>query len=85
MSDPVSKPAHYAGAYGVECKDAMANMMDRLVKNRRFISPSSAYWWGMAFKYLWRWPEKNGVEDIDKAIECLSNLKASIRRRLQNG
>lgn len=77
MNDPVTKPAHYDGRYGIECKDAMASMVDRLIdrKSMMHIAPSMAYWWGCAFKYLWRFPYKNGVQDIDKCIECLENIK----------
>lgn len=77
MNDPVTKPIHYDGAYGIECKEAMANMVDRLIdhKSTMRISPSMAYWWGCAFKYLWRFPYKNGVQDIDKCIECLTNIR----------
>ena len=27
-------------------------------------------------KYVWRWPHKNGAEDIEKAIDCLRKLLA---------
>lgn len=27
-----------------------------------------------AFKYLWRWPLKGGLEDLEKCRECLGNL-----------
>ena len=40
------------------------------------VTAKQAYWWGCAFKYLWRWPLKNGVEDLRKAEECLSLLIA---------
>lgn len=64
-SDPVTAPSHYAGS-GIECKEAMRSMMGEDMAN---------YWWGCAFKYVWRWPHKNGVQDIDKAIECLTELR----------
>lgn len=34
------------------------------------VMPAS-YWCGAALKYLWRWPLKNGLEDLRKARECI--------------
>lgn len=69
-SDPVTAPVHYAGDGETTCKDALASMMAEAR-----VAPKVAYWWGSAFKYIWRWPLKNGKQDIDKAIECLKQLK----------
>lgn len=85
MSDPVKAPSHYAGD-GIECKEAMRSMMsgtycyvaDRENYSHENIPPSAFYWWGCAFKYIWRWNRKNGVQDIDKAIECLTELKKAV-------
>ena len=75
MSDPVTSPMHYAGANGVEAKVAMANMVNRpLSKAVVPVSPMAVFWWCAAFKYLWRFPFKNGRQDVLKCIECLSNL-----------
>lgn len=80
VNDVITNPVHYDGRYGIECKEAMANMVDRLVNQEPVMNmtPSMAYWWGCAFKYLWRFPYKNAVQDIDKCIECLDNIKRSI-------
>ena len=32
------------------------------------------YWWGCAFKYLWRWPYKGVREDLEKAKACIDYL-----------
>ena len=69
MSDPVKAPAHYAGDGEIECKDALRSMMHGVNK-----LAGAMYWWGCAFKYLWRWPKKNGLEDLEKCRECLDNL-----------
>ncbi len=53
----VEHPAHYAG--GVECIDAMAQTQGREAV-RDFCVCN-------AFKYLWRWRHKGGVEDVRKA------------------
>lgn len=35
----------------------------------------AAYLEGCAVKYLYRYPRKNGKQDLDKAIECLAMLR----------
>lgn len=82
MNDVITKPVHYDGAHGIECKEAMSNMVDRVMgcKVKVDATPTTVYWWGCAFKYLWRWPFKNGLQDIDKCIECLENIRREIRK-----
>lgn len=65
-ANPVTKPSHYQGYTGIECKEAMQSMLGT--------DPYIAYMQGCAFKYLWRWKEKNGVEDLKKARECIGNM-----------
>ena len=60
--DPVDRPEHYNQS-GLECIDAMRAMADGVLN----VSAHEAYCWQNAFKYLWRWPYKNGVEDLKKA------------------
>lgn len=71
-SDPVNAPPHYQGFGGVECIDAMRSMMPQpeLVGFLR----------GNTFKYLWRYPDKNGVEDLKKARWYLDQLIAEMGR-----
>ena len=64
--DPVTKPSHYAGHTGIECKAAMESMLGT--------GAYTAYMQGCAFKYLWRWRNKNGIEDLKKARECIDNV-----------
>ena len=79
VTDPIKRPCHYAGANGVEAKEAMANMVNRpLAKAILPVSPMAVFWWCAAFKYLWRWPFKNGDQDVSKCIECLKNLQHEI-------
>lgn len=73
MSDPVKAPSHYAGDGVTTCKVALRSMMH----NTALVGDKS-YWWGCAFKYVWRWPHKNGAQDIDKAIECLTELRRAV-------
>lgn len=63
-------PGYYKSD-GMECADALRAMLYGLD-----ITNVGAYWLGCALKYMWRHPYKNGVEDIDKAIECLKRYRA---------
>ena len=75
MSNPITSPKHYAGKYGVEAKEAMRNMVNRPLSDAVIpMTPMAVFWWCAAFKYLWRFPFKNGRQDVLKCIECLSNL-----------
>ncbi len=52
--DPVNKPKHYnSHPSGIECIDITRHMPFNI---------------GNAIKYLWRFDNKNGVEDLKKAI-----------------
>lgn len=66
--DAVSHPSHYTSG-GIEAKDALKAAM-----NGSKLSPMASYWWGCAFKYLWRWSRKNGVEDLRKCRQCIEFL-----------
>lgn len=59
--DSVNHPIHYNAA-GIECIDAMEAMV-----SEANVDTHVAYCWQNAFKYLWRWPYKNGLEDLKKA------------------
>lgn len=58
--DQVKRPAHYTKG-DIECWDAV----DVAVSN---LQGGTALHIGSAIQYLWRWKEKNGVEDLKKAI-----------------
>lgn len=68
MNDVISHPDHYTG-HGIECMDAMKSMV-----YGADVTNFQAYWWLCAFKYIWRWPCKNGVEDLKKARQCIDYL-----------
>lgn len=62
----VDHPSHYNQG-GIECIDAMVAAYGKeAVENFCLLN---------AFKYLWRNRDKNGFEDIDKAIWYLSYVK----------
>lgn len=57
----VNHPPHYQSAKGIECIDAIEAATEGL-------SGIEAVCTGNAIKYLWRWKEKDGTEDLEKAI-----------------
>jgi hypothetical protein len=62
-SDPVN-PSHYKQG-GIECIEAI-----KAALGARFIG----YLSGNILKYLWRWPDKGGIEDLKKARWYLDRL-----------
>lgn len=56
--DVVNKPKHYNSG-DIECIDAMQSMLSE--------EEFRGYLRGNSFKYRWRYPDKNGLEDISKA------------------
>lgn len=65
-NDPVNHPSHYTQG-GIECIDAMKACMPR----EEFLG----YLKGCAFKYLWRYEDKeNPKQDLEKAQWYLSRL-----------
>jgi len=75
MFHPVKEPRHYAGDGKIACMDALRSMFHG---TSNVLSATQIYWWGCAFKYLWRWPWKNGKQDIDKCMRCLEYLKKEL-------
>jgi hypothetical protein len=66
MHDPVNFPIHYADGNGVECIDAIeASMSTEEFKG--FLK-------GNVQKYVWRYAQKNGAEDLKKAKWYLERL-----------
>lgn len=63
---PVNHPEHYNQG-GIECIDAMLSAFgNEAVAHFCIVN---------AFKYVWRASDKNGIEDIDKAIWYLNKYK----------
>ncbi len=67
-ADPVHHPGHYAWRGGLECIE----IAKELCQGSDGIA---AYLIGCAVKYIYRYPQKNGLQDLDKAIECLTMLR----------
>lgn len=63
QSDPVN-PQHY---HGDNCMIAIEEVTQDLTGGEAFCT-------GNVIKYLWRWKQKNGVEDLKKARWYLDRL-----------
>jgi len=66
MVDMVNQPPHYTRG-GVECIDALASATAGL-------EGLDAVCTANAIKYLWRWKQKGGVEDLRKAQWYITKL-----------
>ena len=58
--DAVNHPEHYTQG-GIECIDALKSATTGLQGIEAVCTAN-------AIKYLWRWKNKNGVQDVEKAI-----------------
>lgn len=71
--DPVTKPSHYAGHTGIECKQAMESMLG----TDEYVS----YMQGCAFKYLCagnpRTASKTSRRRMSASRTCLKHWKAA--------
>ena len=67
MHDPVNSPAHYADNFGgIQCIDAIETSMST-EEFKGFLK-------GNVQKYVWRYAQKNGAEDLKKAKWYLERL-----------
>lgn len=66
QKDNVNHPSHYTQG-GVECIDALAAATINLQGIEAVCTAN-------AIKYLWRWKQKNGVEDLKKAKWYIDKL-----------
>lgn len=69
MSDAVKHPSHYTQG-GIECIEAIKASMTH--------EAYCGYLKGNAIKYLWRYQQKGGVEDLDKAGVYLDWLRKEV-------
>lgn len=63
-------PPRYAGD-GISCDQAMFSMQ----RASCIHDVDQLWWWGCAFKYIWRFWDKGGARDLDCAIDCIERLK----------
>jgi hypothetical protein len=77
MSNPI-QPSHYQprDESGIECCDAQRAMLG--------VDGYCAYLAGMVIKYTWRYEQKNGLEDLKKARQCVEMLIREIEVRDAN-
>ena len=66
MADMVNHPSHYCQG-GIECIDAIKAAVTDL-------SGIEAVCTANVIKYVWRWKNKNGIEDLNKAGWYLDRL-----------
>lgn len=66
LTDTVNHPAHYTQG-GIECIEAIKAATVGL-------EGIEAVCMGNAIKYIWRWKQKNGIEDLKKAIWYINKL-----------
>lgn len=64
--DNVNHPTHYTSGK-VECIDALESATINLIGIEAICTAN-------AIKYLWRWKQKNGVEDLKKALWYINRL-----------
>lgn len=70
--DRGSTPAHYMGD-GVTADEALRSMLKSPANG--YVPPMALFWWGTAFKYIWRMFAKGqGARDCAKARDCLRRL-----------
>lgn len=70
IKDNVNHPNHYTQG-NVECIDALKAATSNL-KGIEVICTANA------IKYLWRWKDKNGIEDLNKAKWFIDRLIGEI-------
>lgn len=64
--DAVKHPSHYC-KNGLECID--------VIKAEMTPEQYKGYLYGNVLKYMWRWQDKNGLEDLKKAAHYLEWLQ----------
>ena len=80
MMDEIRHPGHYSGTK-VDCTGALKSLLDvqpECAADGPVIRPTAFYWWGCAFKYLWRWSRKAGMKDLLKARQCIGYLLSEV-------
>ena len=69
MADMVNHPEHYCKG-GIECIDAIRASMSK--------EAFAGYCKGNCLKYIWRYEDKNGIEDLQKAAVYLKWLMKEV-------
>lgn len=69
--DNVNRPKHYCKG-GLECI--------QVIKAQLTPEQYKGYLYGNVLKYMWRWPDKNGLEDLRKAAKYLEWLQEEVKK-----
>lgn len=69
--DNVNHPKHYCKG-GLECI--------QVIKAQLTPQQYEGYLYGNVLKYMWRWPDKNGLEDLRKAAHYLMWLIEEVKK-----
>lgn len=69
--DNVNSPKHYCKG-GLECI--------QVIKAELTPEQHKGYLYGNVLKYMWRWPDKNGLEDLKKAKHYLEWLIEEVKK-----
>ena len=69
--DNVNHPKHYLKG-GLECI--------QVIKAQLTPEQYKGYLYGNVLKYMWRWPDKNGLEDLRKAAKYLEWLQEEVKK-----
>ena len=77
MADMVNHPAHYKAANGLE----VINVIEAFTAKLTGIQATDT---GNIIKYICRWKEKNGLEDLKKAQWYLDHLINIIEKEHEN-
>ena len=73
--DPVNKPKHYQLLPGVEVIDVLDALCAKLDKSEQYrFNSAAASYYAQAMGYLMRFMDKNGKQDVQKAIWYLQRL-----------
>lgn len=65
--DIIKSPNHYKGRYGIETIEVIENFTDNM-------DGYEGYCTGNIIKYICRWKQKNGIEDLRKAKQYIDFL-----------
>ena len=69
--DNVNSPKHYCKG-GLECI--------QVIKAQLTPEQYEGYLYGNVIKYMWRWQDKNGLEDLRKAAKYLDWLQQEVKK-----
>ena len=76
MTDYLVNPKHYKSDKGLECIDCIEGVVQDLVG----VEATDT---GNIIKYLWRWKNKDGVNDLKKAQWYINHLIAHLENDVE--